>query len=65
MSQLLKYIREKVRQNYGKFNPIIISDIDGVLLRGSTQIPGTLRALHRLKEENIPLACLTNGGGQM
>lgn len=48
-----------------EFNPVLITDIDGVLVRGSNPISTTLSALHKIKEENIPFACLTNGGGQL
>jgi ribonucleotide monophosphatase NagD (HAD superfamily) len=63
MHKLIHYVQRSTVN--GIFNPIVITDIDGVLLRGSTQIPGTLSALRKLKQCNIPLACLTNGGGQL
>lgn len=64
MQQLLQYTRNSAKR-VGRFNPIVITDIDGVLLRGTVQIPGTLDALKRLKAEQVPFACLTNGGGQL
>lgn len=64
MQQLLQYTRNSARR-IGRFNPIVITDIDGVLLRGTVQIPGTLEALKLLKAEHVPFACLTNGGGQL
>ncbi|KAL4799830.1 aspartyl-tRNA synthetase [Aspergillus venezuelensis] len=39
-------------------------DIDGVLLRSSTPIPGAAEALSLLKKEGIPFILLTNGGGK-
>ena len=49
----------------GKYRPIVVTDIDGVLMRGSTPIEGTASAVHRLRERKVPFACLTNGGGQL
>jgi ribonucleotide monophosphatase NagD (HAD superfamily) len=43
--------------------PYIVTDIDGVLLRGRKEIPRTKTALETIKRLNIPLCCLTNGGG--
>ncbi|KAL4923666.1 putative aspartyl-tRNA synthetase Dps1 [Aspergillus undulatus] len=39
-------------------------DIDGVLLRSSTPIPGAAESLALLKKEGIPFILLTNGGGK-
>ncbi|KAH6665482.1 HAD-like domain-containing protein [Halenospora varia] len=39
-------------------------DIDGVLLRSSSAIPGAAEALGLLHENNIPFILLTNGGGK-
>lgn len=39
-------------------------DIDGVLLRGPTPIPGATEALQTLQERRIPFVLLTNGGGK-
>ncbi|KAG9235538.1 HAD-like domain-containing protein [Amylocarpus encephaloides] len=39
-------------------------DIDGVLLRSSTLIPGASEALKYLHDNNIPFILLTNGGGK-
>ncbi|KAF8859923.1 HAD-superfamily hydrolase [Acephala macrosclerotiorum] len=39
-------------------------DIDGVLLRSSTPIPGAAKALTYLHNNNIPFILLTNGGGK-
>lgn len=47
------------------FKPIIVSDIDGVLVRGNTPIPQTLEAMQKIHDFKIPFACLTNGGGQL
>ncbi|TGZ83922.1 HAD-superfamily hydrolase [Ascodesmis nigricans] len=38
-------------------------DIDGVLLHGSTPIPGASQTLHTLNRLSIPYLLLTNGGG--
>jgi len=65
MEKLLQYVRQAAHLHGGVFRPIIISDIDGVLLRGSVPIPGTLEALKKLHAFGIPLACLTNGGGYL
>jgi len=39
-------------------------DIDGVLVRSSTPLPGAHEALRYLQEENVPFILLTNGGGK-
>ncbi|RAL61845.1 hypothetical protein DID88_002908 [Monilinia fructigena] len=39
-------------------------DIDGVLLRSSSPIPGASEALNLLYSNNIPFILLTNGGGK-
>ncbi|KAK5164307.1 uncharacterized protein LTR77_010002 [Saxophila tyrrhenica] len=39
-------------------------DIDGVLVRSSTPIPGAHKALSYLQDERIPFVLLTNGGGK-
>lgn len=39
-------------------------DIDGVLLRSSTAIPGASESLQYLKAARIPFILLTNGGGK-
>ena len=39
-------------------------DIDGVLLRSATPIPGARDTLLRLQREKIPFILLTNGGGK-
>ncbi|KAJ5040249.1 uncharacterized protein L3040_005910 [Drepanopeziza brunnea f. sp. 'multigermtubi'] len=40
-------------------------DIDGVLLRSSTPLPGASRALRYLENNCIPYILLTNGGGKL
>jgi ribonucleotide monophosphatase NagD (HAD superfamily) len=65
MEKVLQYVRRRVAQCGGVFNPIVVTDIDGVLLRGHTPIPGTLEAVRELRTTGIPLGCLTNGGGQL
>jgi ribonucleotide monophosphatase NagD (HAD superfamily) len=64
-NKLLNYVRHQTVLNKGVFNPIIISDIDGVLVRGERQIDQTLDALKRIHDNKIPFACLTNGGGHL
>lgn len=39
-------------------------DIDGVLLRSSTPIPGAAESLSLLQQKKIPFILLTNGGGK-
>lgn len=38
-------------------------DVDGVLLRGKSLLPGAVEAVSYLKENEIPFGVLTNGGG--
>ena len=64
MQRVLTHIR-KVVQQQGSFRPLLVTDIDGVLLRGSCPIPGTKEALLALKESSVPYTCLTNGGGML
>ena len=40
-------------------------DIDGVLLRGGTALPGAAAALARLDAARVPWLLLTNGGGEL
>lgn len=49
MHRVVEYVRGRVAQCKGVFRPIVITDIDGVLLRGHTPIPGTLEAVRSLK----------------
>ncbi|KAK5111888.1 hypothetical protein LTR62_004620 [Meristemomyces frigidus] len=39
-------------------------DIDGVLLRSSTPLPGARNALRYLQRQRVPFILLTNGGGR-
>ncbi|CAE8606891.1 unnamed protein product [Polarella glacialis] len=41
----------------------VVLDIDGVLLRGSSPIPGSAEALRMLREADVPFTFMTNGGG--
>ncbi|KAF1315540.1 Tigr01456 family had hydrolase, partial [Globisporangium splendens] len=41
----------------------VVFDVDGVLLRGKTPIPGAKEVLLDLRANDIPFAILTNGGG--
>jgi len=38
-------------------------DIDGVLYRGSQDIPEAKQVIEQLQQDNIPILFLTNGGG--
>ena len=64
MEKVVAHIRKVVKQQ-GKFKPLFVTDIDGVLVRGPTPIDGTRDAVIRLREAGIPLALLTNGGGNL
>jgi len=44
--------------------PGIVFDIDGVLVKGKTVLPETLKALKLLNTLRIPFMFLTNGGGK-
>lgn len=46
-------------------NTAFAFDIDGVLLRSKTPIPGASDALKLLQQEKIPFILLTNGGGML
>lgn len=49
MNNLISKIREELKNKSRRvFKPIIISDIDGVLLRGKAPIPGTYEALLKI-----------------
>lgn len=41
----------------------VVFDVDGVLLRGKTPIPGAKEVLLDLRANEIPFAIMTNGGG--
>ena len=43
--------------------PAIISDIDGVLLRGTNKVISSDKAVSLAKMHSLPFYCLTNGGG--
>jgi HAD superfamily hydrolase (TIGR01456 family) len=46
-------------------SPVAVSfDIDGVLLRGKTPLPGARDSLLRLVAAGVPFVFLTNGGGE-
>ncbi|SCU92920.1 LAMI_0E12574g1_1 [Lachancea mirantina] len=47
------------------YNAAFAFDIDGVLLRTKTPIPGASEALKLLQKEKIPFILLTNGGGTL
>ena len=64
MEKVIAHVRRVVAQQ-GKFKPLFVTDIDGVLVRGPTPVDGTRDAVVRLREAGIPLALLTNGGGNL
>ncbi|CAL1149430.1 unnamed protein product [Cladocopium goreaui] len=41
----------------------VVLDIDGVVTRGATAVPGAAEALRRLRQQQIPFVFMTNGGG--
>ncbi|KAL4156604.1 hypothetical protein PRNP1_005633 [Phytophthora ramorum] len=43
----------------------VVFDVDGVLLRGKTPIPGAREVLQELEATNTPFAIMTNGGGYL
>jgi ribonucleotide monophosphatase NagD (HAD superfamily) len=45
--------------------PAIISDIDGVLIRGKNALPGASDVIAKIIQLNLPFVCLTNGGGML
>lgn len=64
MEKVIAHVRNIVKKQ-GTFKPLMVTDIDGVLVRGPTPVQGTREAVHALKEAGIPLALLTNGGGNL
>lgn len=52
---------------FSKTVPAIASDIDGVVIRGSTMIGNSREAIKRIKlnKAQIPFTLLTNGGGNL
>ena len=49
MQRLVSHVREVVKRQGGQFKPIFVTDIDGVLVRGSTPVKGTRDAVVKLK----------------
>ena len=43
----------------------VVLDIDGVVTRGASAVPGAGEALRRLRRQQIPFVFMTNGGGKM
>lgn len=64
MERVIAHVRNIVKKQ-GTFKPLMVTDIDGVLVRGPTPVVGTRDAVIALKEAGIPLALLTNGGGNL
>ena len=64
MERLITHVRNVVKKQ-GVFKPLFVTDIDGVLVRGRAAVEGTRDAVIALRQEGIPLALLTNGGGYL
>lgn len=64
MERLITHVRNVVKKQ-GVFKPLFVTDIDGVLVRGPAPVEGTRDAVIALRQEGIPLALLTNGGGYL
>ena len=64
MDKVIAHVRKVVKKQ-GSFKPLFVTDIDGVLVRGPTPVDGTRDAVVALREAGIPLALLTNGGGNL
>ena len=45
--------------------PVVVTDIDGVLVRGGTPVHGVGKAISRIVNKQLPFFALTNGGGQL
>lgn len=65
---LTRAARHALRRQYSSTRPpppiAFAFDIDGVLLRSSTPIPGAAESLSLLQQKKIPFILLTNGGGK-
>ena len=48
MEKVVAHVRRVVAQQ-GKFKPLFVTDIDGVLVRGPTPVNGTRDAVVRLR----------------
>lgn len=44
--------------------PAVCIDVDGVLRIGNRSVSGATEALKKLRDNNVPLAIITNGGGE-
>lgn len=64
MVDLTKMIFKRLLQSSSR-NIAFAFDIDGVLLRSKTPIPGASEALKLLHDRKVPFILLTNGGGQL
>ncbi|CEG47245.1 Predicted phosphatase [Plasmopara halstedii] len=57
-------MRANCSRFYRQFSTFgVVFDVDGVLLRGKTPIPGAREVLEELEATKIPFAIMTNGGG--
>jgi HAD superfamily hydrolase (TIGR01450 family) len=50
--------------NVKNIKPAICFDVDGVLRRGPSAIPGARETIMKLRNLNIPISIITNGGGE-
>ncbi|KAF3941286.1 hypothetical protein ABW19_dt0201049 [Dactylella cylindrospora] len=67
--RILKSTKSPSRRVYSSKSPKPLDyafafDIDGVLLRGRTPLPGATKALLTLQKHHVPFILLTNGGGK-
>ena len=53
------------RKLFGNKLPSISFDVDGVLRRGNNPIPRAKEAIMKIKERNLPISLVTNGGGEL
>ena len=49
---------------FNQSTPAICIDVDGVLKRGIHPIKGAIESIRQLRKYKIPIAILTNGGGE-
>jgi HAD superfamily hydrolase (TIGR01450 family) len=54
-----------ISKNFVKrIRPAVCFDVDGVIRRGNNAIPGAKEAIIKLRNKDIPIALITNGGGE-
>jgi len=63
---LTRFVRGRAHQRFVRYlSTAVVLDIDGVLLRGPSVIPGATAALKKLQKHKIPFVFVTNGGGML